>query len=142
MKKVILLLATGIIGCSQPNNLPVPISTAQSVSFQSSGFEGQWNCYDWVVDEITGTTHHRRVIFAESTSGVFMSLDDYSNSGVMTQLISNSGVLIDSSYFDNSVNPNGMKFKGVLTSDSTLMVYEYHIVGNSIDTSQIKEFIK
>jgi len=142
MKKVILLLATGIIGCSQPNNLPVPMSTPQSVSFQSSGFEGQWNCYDWVVDEIIGTTHHRRVIFAESTSGVFMSLDDYSNSGVMTQLISNSGVLTDSTYFNNSVNPNGMKFKGVLTSDSTLMVYEYHIVGNSIDTSQVKEFIK
>ena len=44
-------------------------------------------------------------MFNGSSSAMFMSLIDYSNSGVMTQLISNSGVLVDSTYLDNSINP-------------------------------------
>ena len=145
MKKIIPILIIALFGCSQPNNLPEPISTTTptATSYQQSSFEGSWNCYDWIVDEITATTHHRKIIFSNpSNSTMFMSLDDYSNSGIITQLISNSGVLVDSNYFDNQANPNGMMFKGVLTSDSTLMLYQYHVVGNSIDTSQVKEFLK
>lgn len=143
MKKIILVLIIALIGCSQPNNLPEPISTPLTISYQQSHFQGVWNCYDWIVDEITATTHHRKIIFSNtSDNNIFMSLNDYSNSGIMTQLISNSGILIDTNYFDNSSNPNGMMFKGVLTSDSTLMVYQYHISGNSIDTSQFKQFLK
>ncbi len=143
MKKIILVLIIALIGCSQPNNLPEPISTPLTISYQQSQFQGVWNCYDWIVDEITATTHHRKIIFSNtSDNNIFMSLNDYSNSGIMTQLISNSGILIDTNYFDNYSNPNGMMFKGVLTSDSTLMVYQYHISGNSIDTSQFKQFLK
>jgi len=142
MKKLTLILIITFFGCSQQDDLPSPLTTQTTSYSQTLNFEGSWNCYNWIVDDITGTTHHRKIMFNGSSSAMFMSLNDYSNSGVMTQLISNSGVLIDSTYFDNSINPNGMKFKGVLTTDSTLMVYEYHIVGNSIDTSQVKEFIK
>jgi hypothetical protein len=142
MKKLILILIITTIGCSQQNDLPEPLTTQSNQTTQVSEFYGNWNCYDWIVDEITGTTHHRKIMFSSSLQGDFISLNDYSNSGVMTQLISNSGVNIDSTYFDNTISPNGIKVKGVLTSDSTLMVYQYHIVGNSTDTSQVKEFIK
>ena len=54
-----------------------------------------------------------------------------------------SAAIVDSNYFDDSFNPIQQSFKGVLTSDTTLMIYHYEVDGiGLIDTFQVKEFIK
>ena len=144
MKKTILILATVIIGCSQPNDLPIPIEAASTTTSIAINFEGNWNCNDWVVDEIIGTTHRREIIFSgETSSSVEMSLNDYNSSGSMNQLITLSHCNIDSTFFDNQTNPQGTSYKGVLTTDSTLLVYQYTTDAfNVLDTVQYKEFLK
>lgn len=146
MKKVLLVLAIAFVGCSQQDDLPQPVQpvTTSLLTPVSSNenFEGIWDCYDWVVDDITGAVKHRRIMFTgQEDSTAFITMNEYDN-GISTQIISLSGVLIDSNYFDNPINPNSVKFKGVKTSDSTLMVYQYYPNGLSVDTSQVKEFIK
>lgn len=145
MRKILLVLAIAFVGCSQPEELPVPIgtSTTPTTTVQNShNFEGQWNCYDWVVDDITGMTAHRKIIFSNQVGGlVNFSLNQYTSGGVLIQMITSSPSLIDSSFFDNQNNPIPEQFKGVLTSDSTLMVYDYDTDGSgAIDTIQVKEF--
>jgi len=142
MKKIILIAAIAFIGCNKAEDSPQPlaktiVTTPSIAAVTTYDFEGNWDCYDWVVDEISGATHHRRFIFSnQDTNSVSISLNDYFPNGSMIQLISNSGALIDSNYFNESVNPQSIYFKGVMTTDSTLMVYQY--LGS--DTSQVKEF--
>lgn len=145
MRKIILVLAIAFVGCSQPTDSPVPIgtNTTTTITVQNShNFEGQWNCYNWVVDDITGMTAHRKIIFSNQVNGVIdFSLNQYTSGGVLIQMVTNSTALIDSNYFDNPNNPIPEQFKGVLTSDSTLMVYDYDVDGvGVIDTIQVREF--
>jgi hypothetical protein len=144
MKKIILVLAIAFVGCSQPTDSPVPIGTNTTTTTvqNSHNFEGQWNCYDWVVDDITGMTAHRKIIFSNQSNGVVdFSLNQYTSGGILIQMITSSPALIDSNYFDNPINPIPEQFKGVLTSDSTLMVYDYDVDGvGAIDTIQVREF--
>lgn len=146
MRKIILVLAIAFVGCSQPTDSPIPIgtnTTTTTTTVQNShNFEGQWNCYDWVVDDITGMTAHRKIILSNQVNGVIdFSLNQYTSGGVLIQMVTNSTALIDSNYFDNPNNPIPEQFKGVLTSDSTLMVYDYDVDGvGAIDTIQVREF--
>ena len=147
MKKIILVLAIAFVGCSQPEDLPIPIDpvdpivvVTQSVP-NSHNFEGTWICEDWLVDEITGAIRKREFIFSDqSDSTVYLRLNNYELNGSVTALITFSIAGIDSNYFYNPAAPQPVKFKGVMTTDSTLMVYEYYTSGSTIDTSQVKEF--
>ena len=143
MKKIVLILATVLIGCSQSNDLPEPLILSEVVSSTSFSFEGNWNCYDWVVDEITGEIHRREIIFSnQNGNNIYFSLNDYQNNGSVNQIITISSCDIDSSFFNEDFNPIQKKYKGVMTTDSTLMVYQYLVSQNIIDTVQVKEFKK
>ena len=143
MKKIVLILATVLIGCSQSNDLPEPLILSEVVSSTSFSFEGNWNCYDWVVDEITGEIHRREIIFSnQNGNNIYFSLNDYQNNGSVNQIITISSCDIDSSFFNEAFNPIQKKYKGVMTTDSTLMVYQYLVSQNIIDTVQVKEFKK
>ncbi len=144
MKKIILVLAIAFVGCSQDNDLPEPIELdVATVVTSQYNFEGSWDCYDWIVDDITGAMKHRRFVFSEQDGNdIRVTLNEYDSNGSMTQLLHQSSAFVDSSYFDESINPLGMSFKGVLTTDTTLMVYQYYTSGLSVDTSQVKEFVK
>jgi hypothetical protein len=145
MKKILLILAIGLIGCSHPSDSPVPLTAkGGTTSSTSYTFTGNWNCEHWVVDDITGATHRREMIFSgETSSTVDMSLNDYYGVGLFNQLLTLSHCDIDSNYFDNATNPLGTKYKGVMTTDSTLMVHQYEVGPMGIvDTVQSKEFLK
>jgi hypothetical protein len=107
-------------------------------------FNGNWDCYNWVINDMTGETQHRRFILSGQTSThLSVSLNAYYSNGTFNQLLNGSSAIVDSNYFDDSFNPIQQSFKGVLTSDTTLMIYHYEVDGiGLIDTFQVKEFIK
>jgi hypothetical protein len=145
MKKILLIMAIGLIGCSQPNNSPAPALTPNTTPVVNSySFEGNWDCNHWVVNTATGETHQRRFIISNQVpTSIVMSLNDYNSNGTFNQLITNSNALIDSNYFDDMNNTSQTSFKGVLTTDSTLMVYQYEVnTSGVVDTIQNKEFKK
>ncbi len=153
MKKIIIILAVVLTACSKEET-PEPIIVSRpSLQVQTTtpptppvvyNFEGNWSCDAWIVDHITGATRRRSFIFSnQSTNLVDVSLNQYTNNGTFTQLFTLSTSLVDSSYFDNHSNTVPIQFKGVMTTDSTLMVYEYsNNSSGSVDTVQIKEFIR
>jgi hypothetical protein len=107
-------------------------------------FNGNWDCYNWVINDMTGETQHRRFILSGQTSThLSVSLNAYYSNGTFNQLLNGSSAIVDSNYFNDSFNPIQQSFKGVLTSDTTLMIYHYEVDGiGLIDTFQVKEFIK
>lgn len=145
MKKILIIIAAVLIGCNPdptPQPLPTPIPSG-STTATSYNFVGNWDCYDWVVDEIMGTTHHRRFIFSNQLdSTVNISLNDYNSSGTLNQMFTMKIAKFDSSYFNHDNNALQINFKGVLTTDTTLMVYQYENTSGVIDTVQSKLFIK
>lgn len=148
MKKILIIIsAVLLIGCN-PDPTPQPIqptpTTSTSVLTTSTyDFTGNWDCYDWVVDEITGMTRQRRFIFS---SGVFivnsLSLNSYNaDSTFLNQIFTMHAVNIDSNYFNHSYP--SQRYEGELLTDTTLMVHQY--IENSFglhDTVQSKLFIK
>ena len=147
MKKIAIILVLAIASCNQQTDLPIPIdevtTTTITTTTTNEDFTGTWDCFEWVVDEITGATAHKRIMFSNQLeNSAYISVNIYYDNGNMNQLISNTGVSLDSNYFDNSINPIDYTFKGVKTSDSTMMVYQYYNSGLSVDTTQVKEFKK
>lgn len=157
MKRILLVLAvalTFIVGCTKEETpepiaqsivqkvVPVPTVTPTPIPAQSYNFNGTWDCDNWIVDTGTGMMRKRSFIFSNQTIDIAdVSLNQYSSGGVLTQLFTMSSADIDSNYFDNQSNPIQIKFKGVMTTDSTLMVYEYgNNSGGGVDTFQMKEF--
>jgi len=144
MKKLITLIAViTILGCAKnnpqpqpnivtiPNTQTTPISNVKSPNIYQ--FIGNWNCTDWVVDDITGTTHRREFIFIKNTIDSTMlniSLNDYNSNGTYSQLITKSIAYVDSNYFDNPTNPITIKFDGYLINDSTMSISQYD--GNTV----------
>ncbi len=118
-----------------PNPTPTPNGNVYD-------FNGVWSCDNWIVDEFTGATRKRSFIFSNQTTySCNISLNQYILNGTFTQIFTNSSADIDSNYFDNHSNTIPVKFKGVLTTDSTSMVYEYNVDGfGTLDTTQIQEF--
>lgn len=154
MKKstIVLLTALLIFSCSKPTNNPTPIIPTPTavvvapLTKTNTDFIGKWNCYIWVVDEISGTTRRRELLFSErinSTTSLNFSVNAYKSDSTFNQLITGSTALIDSNYFDNPINPAAVKFKGYLLTDSTMNVYQYTVGASGvIDTNQVQIFKK
>jgi hypothetical protein len=147
---IIITIITVLFSCTKEN---VPGSTTNNtqntlttpiVNTTTYNFEGVWSCNNWVVDQFNGTTRKRSFIFSNQTlTNMKVSLNQYTSNGSFTQLFTSGNAIVDSNYFDNHTNTIPIQFKGVLTSDTTLMVYEYQQNGlGAIDTIQIKEFIR
>jgi len=153
MKKIILILITLVIFGCKKEDTPKPVSrTQQTITPQQTqnavnsiyyDFVGTWKCDNWVVDDFTQSTRRRDFIFSNQTSTLFnASLNQYNSSGSnYNQLFSNASTFVDSNYFDMQNTLIGVSYKGVMTTDSTLMVYEYVNGSNgAIDTSRFNEF--
>lgn len=153
MKKILIIIsAVLLIGCNPdptPQPLPTP-TTATTTGVNVYNFVGNWDCYDWVVDETTGTTRQRRILFSYSNTGPLsylqMSMNQYNaDSTFQYQLFTFVGVLSDTNYFDMEHTGafGSAPYKGYLMSDTTLMVYQYlEDTPGIIDTFQSKLFIK
>ena len=146
MKKILIVLASVlVIGCSKEET-PQPILSSAAIQQTApplqnqqliEDFEGEWNCYNWVVNQINGTTAQRQIIFTGQDSNyVGLTMNEFTTSGIMYNMFTEGHTILDSNYFNNTINVIPVNFKGVLTTDSTLMVYEY----NGMDTIQVKEF--
>lgn len=148
MKKILIIIAAVLIGCN-PDPTPQPINpsptTATTTGVNVYNFVGNWDCYDWVVDETTGITRQRRFIFSNQLDSTMnISLNQYNpDSTFQYQLFSMKIAKHDSNYFNHDNNALQIKFKGVLTTDTTLMVHQYQVDGFGVhDTIQSKLFIK
>ena len=145
LKRISALILTVIAfsSCTKQDT-PEPIfpqTKTQAVS-SSYTFDGKWDCNDWVVDDITGKTHKRMIIFNQvSLSENYITLNDYNTPTSYNQLITKEGVQIDNNLFVHSSSLSNVNLKGVMTSDSTLMVYQYlNSLSGVVDTFQVKEF--
>lgn len=147
MKKLIIILAVLTLSCTKQETPQAKLSNSNTTPYQTMtiyDFNGNWDCYNWVINDITGETQHRRFILSGQTSThLSVSLNAYYSNGTFNQLLNGSSAIVDSNYFNDSFNPIQQSFKGVLTSDTTLMIYHYEVDGiGLIDTFQVKEFIK
>ena len=154
MKKSILFISTLIIlfSCSKPSNPPVPSQTPSATANQinaynyTSDFIGNWDCFDWVVDDITGIERQRRIMFStdSDSSSINMTMNQYDQFGVFQlQLHILVPVSFDTTYFNITNLMGSAPYKGYLMNDSTMMVYQYedHPI-NGIDTFQVDTFFK
>ncbi|PHS04977.1 MAG: hypothetical protein COA88_12900 [Kordia sp.] len=148
MKKILIILTVLTLSCTKQETPVAKITNPNSSAPQTMttyNFNGNWDCYNWVINDMTGQTQHRRFILSGQTNThLSVSLNAYHPSnGTFNQLLTLSSAIVDSNYFDDSFNPIQQSFKGVLTSDTTLMIYHYEVDGiGLIDTFQVKEFIK
>jgi hypothetical protein len=155
MKKILIVLAVAsivLIGCRKEET-PTPAvarsqqqttPTAAAPPLNVYNFNGTWNCDNWVVDQMTNTTAVRQIIFTnQDTTYVSMSMNEYSSTGSLINMFVHGEAITDSNYFDNPLNVIPLKFKGVMTTDSTMMIYEYRVSASGVvDTTQFKEFKK
>ncbi len=142
-------MASLTIGCAKENQ-PAPEVAAitppnntvtTTVTPQIENFEGVWRCGDWVVDNMTGATKVVTLEFRDQdTTHAGLTLKHYNQDGSFIQRFMDESAYLDSNYFDNYGNIIMLMYKGVMTTDSTMMVYEYRPIGSSIDTFQVKEF--
>ncbi|NQY42947.1 MAG: hypothetical protein HRT87_06380 [Legionellales bacterium] len=147
MKKLIIILSVLTLSCTKQETPQPKLSNSNTTPSQTMAtydFNGNWDCYNWVINDMTGETQHRRFILSGQTSThLSVSLNAYYSNGTFNQLLNGSSAIVDSNYFNDSFNPIQQSFKGVLTSDTTLMIYHYEVDGiGLIDTFQVKEFIK
>tara|TARA_R100000655_G_scaffold100789_2_gene145408 strand:- start:681 stop:1127 length:447 start_codon:yes stop_codon:yes gene_type:complete len=147
MKKLIIILSVLTLSCAKQETPQPVLNSANNTTPQTINnydFNGNWDCYNWVINDVTGQTQHRRFILSGQTNThLSVSLNAYHSNGTFNQLLNGSSAIVDSNYFDDSFNPIQQSFKGVLTSDTTLMIYHYEVDGiGLIDTFQVKEFIK
>lgn len=147
MKKLIIILSVLTLSCTKQETPQAKLSNSNTTPSQTMAtydFNGNWDCYNWVINDMTGQMQHRRFILSGQTSThLSVSLNAYHSNGTFNQLLTLSSAIVDSNYFNDSFNPIHQSFKGVLTSDTTLMIYHYEVDGiGLIDTFQVKEFIK
>tara|TARA_R110002153_G_scaffold209897_1_gene362480 strand:+ start:1601 stop:2035 length:435 start_codon:yes stop_codon:yes gene_type:complete len=143
MKKLIVILALINFSCNSQDDLPTPQTTTISASTTAIlnvvNFEGSYDCYDWVVDEITGTTRRQTIIMSNQLDvSIWLTLNSYLLNGSYNQSITNSYTQLDSNYFDMEISPSGKSFKGFLINDTILRVTQY---SGNVDF-QTKDFIK
>jgi len=152
MKKIKYILILAFFNCSPPEDLPTPIQKPiieeiTPTEENKDYFLGSWNCQEWVVDEITGATRKRTLIFSEPINDspyiLALTMRSYIDSFSFNELYAKSSTLIDSSYFNNSFNPIDLKFKGNILTDTTMIVYHYDVDAlGYIDTLQTQIFTK
>tara|TARA_R110001632_G_C11210331_1_gene404280 strand:- start:243 stop:677 length:435 start_codon:yes stop_codon:yes gene_type:complete len=143
MKKLIVILALINFSCNSQDDLPTPQTTTISASTTAISnvvnFYGSYDCYDWVVDEITGTTRRQTIILSNQLDvSISLTLNSYLMNGSYNQSITNSYTQLDSNYFDMEISPSGKSFKGFLINDTILRVTQY---SGNVDF-QTKDFIK
>jgi len=148
MKKIILILAIGLTSCSKPTNNPVPIKptpTSLTISANTYLFTGEWDCLNWEVNTTTGQSIRRRfVMYNENLTECKSTLSQFNPDSTLNQTIhSHTHTLIDTNYFDVTSVLSGLSFKGILTTDTTLLVYQYEVDPfGVVDTIQTKQFKK
>lgn len=147
MKKLILILALINFSCTSQDDLPAPQITQTTTPIAATinplanipNFEGNYNCYDWVVDEITGITRRQTIMLSgQVDSLVNLSLNSYLSNGSYIQTITLQPTKLDSNYFDTYSNVAGKTWKGFLINDTILRVTQY---SGNVDF-QTKDFIK
>lgn len=147
MKKLILILAIINFSCTSQDDLPTPQTTQTTTPIAATinplanipNFEGNYNCYDWIVDEITGmTTRQTIMLYNQVDSVVGLSLNSYLSNGSYIQTITGQPTKLDSNYFDTYSNVSGKSWKGFLINDTILRVTRY---SGNVDF-QTKDFIK
>ena len=148
IKITVFAMMLVFISCEKDETLPVPeevpVVTVNTNNQNTTNpylntFIGNWVCNDWVVDDMSGATRKREILLSyKSETTLNFSLNDYTTSTTFNQLITNSTALLDTSYFINPNNPISDKYKGYLTTDSTLEVSKY----DGVIIYQTKEFKK
>jgi hypothetical protein len=153
--KYFSLIIVLLLSCSKKDN-PEPIAkrpitqtvvtTPQNNTVtpgNNYNFEGTWICDNWLVDDFSGMTRKRVYTLSDQTSTLLKAtLAQFDANNITSyNIYQNADVFIDSTYFEDFGNLSSYDFKGVLTSDSTLMVYAVLVpVVGPQDTIQVKEF--